>query len=406
MTRFEDDLRALLHSPVGQADADVFLRQVHAAAGRRRRRHRTVGTVVVTVAVAGVAAVALLPGQPQSAPDYVAAPSPSASAATDSSPSDPPTPSTGTSHPTSDVDVVSVSAVSPTEWWAMSTGPCQGSSARCAELQGSILEEPVPLPVPSVAQDPGSQTPETVSQVRFAPDRVDGWVFGGALWATHDGGASWTPAELPPGTEVRSVTTVGDTTALALADTPDGVALFSSPQVHDEWQALPMPFRLGAVRSSLAVTPRMWAFVASTAGGADVVVHSRDAGRHWQQTESPCGAVDSAVAAGQSLWLTCQDAGGAVRKSSDGAHWTPVAKVDMGRGAQLAPVSDLVTLLYHGGEAALVSAAGPQDVRLPLRQGETVRQAEFTGPTTGFLVTSQGRALRSDDGGRTWSLLG
>jgi hypothetical protein len=89
--------------------------------------------------------------------------------------------------------------------------------------------------------------PQRVSQVRFADPR-DGWAFGPALYATHDGGATWRAINTHGG-EVVDLAAVGDR-AFALiqkgssprcapsAPTCSGFALYSAAVTSDRWTAI------------------------------------------------------------------------------------------------------------------------------------------------------------------------
>jgi hypothetical protein len=58
-----------------------------------------------------------------------------------------------------------------------------GVPAPKAELSDGLVDG-------SKAGDNNPRLPDVVSDIRFATPR-DGWAFGGALWETHDGGATW-----------------------------------------------------------------------------------------------------------------------------------------------------------------------------------------------------------------------
>jgi hypothetical protein len=86
-----------------------------------------------------------------------------------------------------------------------------------------------------------------VSQIRFLDDR-DGWAFGPALWATHDGGRHWSQVRLP-GLRVLSLETTGSQAFAVLArctGTGAGFAagctkfwLYSSAAGSDHWGRVP-----------------------------------------------------------------------------------------------------------------------------------------------------------------------
>lgn len=86
-----------------------------------------------------------------------------------------------------------------------------------------------------------------VSQLRFLNTR-DGWVFGPELWATHDGGHTWT--QLPThGLRVTSLETAGTTAYAVLARCRGSGAafaahctsftLYSAQAGSDDWQPVP-----------------------------------------------------------------------------------------------------------------------------------------------------------------------
>jgi len=103
-----------------------------------------------------------------------------------------------------------------------------------------------------------------VSQIRFL-DLRDGWAFGPALFATHDGGATWTPIATLPG-RVIDLAAVGNR-VLAVAASCSGqgrafasgctsFALYSAKAGSDQWQPVPGAFGTGSVRpGALQLTP-------------------------------------------------------------------------------------------------------------------------------------------------------
>lgn len=82
-----------------------------------------------------------------------------------------------------------------------------------------------------------------VSQIRFL-EGTDGWAFGPQLYATHDGGHSWTQV-VTNGLRVTDLETVGDRafalfasctgTGAAFATQCTGYTLYSSPASADNW---------------------------------------------------------------------------------------------------------------------------------------------------------------------------
>jgi hypothetical protein len=115
-----------------------------------------------------------------------------------------------------------------------------------------------------------------VSQIRFL-NLYDGWSFGPQLFATHDGGQTWTPIDTH-GMRVTDLETVGDRAFAVLAScTGEGAAfasgctsfsLYSSPAGTDDWAPV------GASTSGLTPGPRTvdGKVVGGTADAASIVL--------------------------------------------------------------------------------------------------------------------------------------
>ncbi len=115
-----------------------------------------------------------------------------------------------------------------------------------------------------------------VSQIRFL-NLYDGWAFGPELYATNDGGQTWTPVDTH-GMRVTDLETVGDRAfALFASCTGGGAAfaagctsfsLYSSPAGADDWAPV------GASTSGLTPGPQTVAGkqVSGTADGASIVL--------------------------------------------------------------------------------------------------------------------------------------
>lgn len=90
--------------------------------------------------------------------------------------------------------------------------------------------------------------PAGVSQVRFL-DTENGWAFGPELFATHDGGSTWTQVTVPGGMRVTSLETVGSAAFAVFArctGTGQDFAadctrffLYSSPAGGNDWTPVP-----------------------------------------------------------------------------------------------------------------------------------------------------------------------
>ena len=364
-------------------DLQAFLRRVHTGARRRRRQQRAAWTAATAaaVAVAGVV-LAVVPGQ---------------------APQGPHQPWAHGGHAATPGRTVSFTASTPTHWWVLSSVRCPMFPSGCAAVGGSALPRSVRVGAPT-PQHFYDETAGTVGDVRFAVDGTDGWMYGGALWSTHDGGRSWHRVPLPRGTTVQSVAAYGARVYVLVQNLDGGAGVLATSTSSDTWTWLHLPPGLWAAGSQLVVARGIPAFAAyDTRRRERAIVLSHDGGRTWTARRSPCGTA-ALAATGGSLWATCQaDAHGAVYTSRDGRSWTHVGAVALGEGAELAPRDGSSTLVYLGRQAVLLDATGSQAVDVGLRSGELIRYAGFNDPSHGFLLTSYGRLLASTDGGLTWA---
>lgn len=383
MDGLEDTVRSALRSGTPEPDVEAFLQRVHHGATRRRRRQRLAGAgaLAVAAAVAGLVITTLPLFRPRPAP--YASPLQSVQLP-----------------PATAGMVLSVSASAPDEWWVLSSVPCRRFKTGCAVVGGTTLDRPVR--VPAATSTEFSPTPATVEDVRFAVDGEDGWLFGGALWSTHDGGASWHRVQLPAGTTVQSLAAYGGEVYALTAGRHGRAVMLTAATGSDAWTRHSLPRGIWAGGSHLALARGVEAFAANTRHLRGVVV-SHDQGRTWRLTASPCGTAELA-ATGTSVWATCPaDAHGAVYTSPDARHWQLVGRAPLGEGTELAPITEEATLAYLGRQVRRVDPQGVSAVRVGLRRGEQIRYIGFNDSAHGFLVTTAGRLLVSTDAGHTWT---
>ena len=278
-----------------------------------------------------------------------------------------------------------------------------------------------------------------VSQIRFL-NQQDGWAFGPALWATHDGGRSWEHVPLG-GLRVLSLETVGSEAFAVLGRcTGTGIdfaagctrfALYSSPMGSDDWAQVPGVARVTAVgpsagSASLALTqdqgywytPQGMLLSGPVSGTAPWTAVSASAlpclPGAAQPDGRPAGGQLAASAPGD-LVLACPAASPTVPgsqlvttyvSSDGGATWT-----QQGQAAIAGTVTSVAA--GTGGEVVLGCTAG---IYSSPDNGATWTQAQ-AGPPGGFSYVgltsaSQGVAVPADpgqdavwftiDGGRAW----
>jgi photosystem II stability/assembly factor-like uncharacterized protein len=278
-----------------------------------------------------------------------------------------------------------------------------------------------------------------VSQIRFL-NEDDGWAFGPSLFATHDGGQTWTRVDTH-GLRVTDLETVGTRAyALFASCTGSGAAfasgcsaytLYSSPDVSDDWAPVGAATSgLSGGAASLLLTGTTGYLLAPDGMVYSGPVSGPAGGSPWQRVKAipcpvgtaladgqPTGALLAAATA-QNLVLVCASSSAPgpqqakqVYTSGDGG----IAWQNAGPGPAL-------------GLAASVAAAPNGTAVLATGQGIDVRPAgsptwqaaTLNGPVpaggfgyVGMTTDAQGIALPADpaagtvwftfDGGQSWT---
>lgn len=439
----EDQLRAALRGSEPQPDVDAFLDQVHRGARRRHTRRIVAGTAaaVCLVAVGGVAvnATGVFDDSRTQAADQTVRTTPGSAPAASlaSNEAAPQSPSSELS-PLSDAaagvdpaDIVplDVTASDPDQQWLLGSVPGGDCGAkRCPRVfatqdAGGSWSDLGELPAHLVR---GTEDPESVDGLRLASDGDNGWAFRGALLATHDGGQSWIPQEVPvPGNVIRVESSGED--ALAIVYDGESASLLHSEVGSDTWDMVPYDEQAGiddplAAVGDVAMSEDAALMTVYRPDGGTVLV-SEDGGRNWEQpgSEGYCElSTESASlvsATGESLWVSCVDRQGrtTVAASTDGgASWQPAAG-SFGNGASIAGrAADEAVVVEgagrYGVEGAEVWRTGlkpeGQAERVDTVGGGTPTFVEFADPDVGFIVFDQGGVQRTTDGGLTWEPFG
>jgi photosystem II stability/assembly factor-like uncharacterized protein len=410
MDPLERELRDLLTSDRHNLPASlVALDRVHAGASRRRRRRATVAsaaTAVVVLAVAGTAAgTGFLRGDETPAAD--SSPTVSRGIATAPEPtSTAPATAIAPAGPAWDgARVISVTATSTRTFVVLGelgdTGACTPPDCvRLAETHDGGRTFAA-LPVPDDARgavDPASA--DSATGVRFGSAQ-DGWLFGGGLWSTHDGGHTWARVATP-GRVARLEAAAG--TAWALVPTrDDAMTLWRTPVGTDDWTQVTDVSVTGP--ADLAVH-----------GDRVVVVGAQDA-QSWAggpggfaKHASPCaGSLQAELSAVGSFWVKCETGTLArLAVSPDGATWSDVV-IDSRNGAvpnsaALGARTDTEALVGQGVDPPLARVF--TDSKLialaSLPSGQQASYVGFTTPSIGYTILGTD-LWRTDDGGDTWA---
>jgi hypothetical protein len=465
--RFEAALRDTLRGRSGTEapdtlDVDGFLAAVRTGARRRRTRRAVTGTVAAVALVAGggyaITTVGVFgPGQTPLAGHTATTASGSTSATSTGAASagNPAitgqpglTPSASSAPPTTHVTVtlsssggpilasqirpLSLTATGTAHQWVLGSTPggtC--GTRRCATLfttgdGGSSWRTLGQLPARPTT---GRLSPHTVSQVRFAGDGRDGWVYGGALWSTHDYGRTWTQQAFGPaigsragpssGPDIGPTLGPGIVTRLeAWGGSNDRVyadvvsrlrggtvaTLMSSPIGHDDWRPVDLGQPVLSI-DDLAVASNVVAVITESDNVATPILLVSGDGVRWRSSR-PCGQgmwPGALSTAEDYLWVVCQDStsAAAVYSHDLGRSWTS-ARGRFNPGISLAAKSDQALVVRP--QIAGVKQVSATSVRT-VYPGGAAGGGMFgcTNSSYCYLMSSTGSISRTTDGGQSWS---
>ncbi len=243
--------------------------------------------------------------------------------------------------------------------------------------------------------------PDTAPGVAFADER-NGWVYGPALFSTHDGGATW--RRLAPGGHL--VVVRGDTVWVVDQD----FQLRRGPVARDHLGRLPLEAR----HASFTAADALHAYVVSTPGGdaEPTVSATGDGGKTWRSRPAPCPQPIVRVAYARTptdLWVVCGDEGGGgnqqhtVARSTDGgAHWRYVKGDNEGYVGGIVAVGPNLAWRRDSSSTAgiKVTRDGGRTWRTDLEEptGGGVLALDIVDPTHGFALLWEGLVYRTKDG--------
>jgi hypothetical protein len=263
-----------------------------------------------------------------------------------------------------------------------------------------------------------------VSAITFADPR-NGWLYDGALWATHDGGARWVRIGLK--VQVSDVVVAGGWAYAAVpgpvasATAPGAPALLRSPVRRDDWQPVRALPALGASSyPSLLAASGSTVFAAQRSNTPAVW---RSAGVAWQRLPSPCSFV-TAFDASSSADLAALCPPTLAISTDAGAHARSVhVPTGMPATAQLGippGQTNVIVLASPGIANALTGAPKPDALyrstdggqhwtRTPVAdRGAGFSDLQFVSPTVGWVVhgfpgAASDQLMRTTDAGLTFT---
>ena len=277
------------------------------------------------------------------------------------------------------------------------------------------------------AIDTNAESGATVRDVRFG-DSENGWLYGGALYATHDGGATWAPDNSLPNDIVDVAAANGEVWAIALGvvGSAESYGLYHAtygPSGTGQWTAVKLPIELGSTQPSIVDQDGTVTVMASglqrSGNHGHVLVASP--GGAFADYAGPCsqdlgGYLSNSVAG---IWAVCPTGhmAGVAVSTDRGVTWNNVSNLpppsfpDPGRGG-IGAVDDAHAFVYDLATSSLVGVTvGGSPVRVTV--GPTaVAGTAFIGFTTtnvGFAIVydqnSGSELWRTTDGGQTWAVV-
>ena len=328
----------------------------------------------------------------------------------------------------------SVTFVSPSDGWALGTGSCGSSSCVAVVHTTDGGRTWTAVAAPAAAFQPMPPQPGSgagVNGIRFA-SATDGWAFGPSLWATHDGGATWTQVSIPglgSGAQVVALETSAGTVQAVVYDGNASYRIASSPIGSNSWQlsAVKVPVGAGPV-------PQIQLVLSGSSGwmvevDRVVVGGARLTNGTWSSWTPPCAtAMGPAIVAASTstdlvaecdggVWGTPQDAGQTgnhLYVSHDGGSAftqssSPVPLTEVGEVA--APANGTIVLAGSTGTSPVPAIdtstnGGASWTTFGLPAGASVTYLGFTTASQGVAIVqagTQSHLYMTYDGGGTWS---
>lgn len=259
-----------------------------------------------------------------------------------------------------------------------------------------------------------------VSDIRFG-DTTNGWAYGGNLFATDDGGASWSAVAGIPGSVVDLAAASGNVWAIGDVTTgsSDTYSLYHATYGTSGTSAWTR-VDLGAVPTGSqpsVVVIKKTAYVLEGSGSQQQTYVVTNGGSSFVTQAGPCataptlGAGQLSVAGDGSLWAWCtagHESG--VYVSVDGAaHWQGMIRTTT---TSVGGIDSSHVVVSDGTSVAILTLGGA--VATPtLPATSTQPDATFIGFTTslvGFAVVSRQASSpyalwRTADGGQTWTAI-
>jgi len=312
----------------------------------------------------------------------------------------------------------SFTAISELSWWVLGPAPCAlaGLQSPCGAIlrttDGGRTFTPLQAPRASLA---GRLSSSGYSQVRFA-DPLNGFAYGPDLYATHDGGTTWSPVDVGGAVNDLAIS-AGVVYATVSPNDTDSGRLMRSPVGRDQWTT---------VSAAGQVSAGLWAQGANVlvqsgngAGYGNDLLVSHDGGATFATYPAPSPGLPCQFegAAAPDVWAYCATGtesgvwlshdGGATFASAEpaGAHLSLPNSAAFGAASGTTAVVGYQQLYRTADNGATWMPVGPSGIAQWVYIG-------FSDPTHGVAIgyvgsisTSNERLYYTTDGGQTYHLV-
>ena len=336
--------------------------------------------------------------------------------------------------PGTDTTLTAVAFSDALHGWAVGYSCAERCTLELATTRDGGSAWSAPVQVAVMGRDPLGASP----QARFV--RANGWIFGPAIFSTHDGGSTWrmtwnSPIEAlePSGGSVLAVT--------SCSDDPCRPELLTSAIGADDWHAVPQPALLEAAGQPgypgvvLERAAGGTSFLSGATGRESQALYSsHDGGQTWSQLQAPCtGIVSIRSADSTHVWALCSTpcctgnyVKGVFVSSDGGVSWseraytglTTVGSINFYGPAGALAVTASRTAMYGGsGSVGVWRSTNAGTTWRPVLSGycfgggDRVSQLWFANPVDGWAVADANgdptcpSLFHTTDGGTSWTPL-
>ncbi len=305
----------------------------------------------------------------------------------------------------------SFTAISELTWWLLGSVPCpsSGQSGTC----GGILHTTDGGRTFTAAQAPPAPASD-YSQLRFA-DAQNGFAYGPDLYATHDGGNTWSAVDIG-GRVADLATSGGEAYAIITTGTDGSGRLIHSPVGQDQWTPVSAA---GEVSGGLWVQgANVLVQTGSDGPGTDVLVsHNGGASFASDRVPSPGLPCEFEGAAAPDVWAHCVTGteSGVWLSTDGGTSFTPAhasqAEPPQPNSAVFGAASGTVAVvgfnqLYRTGDAGQAwTPVGPSGIAQWVYIGFTDSTHGVALGYAGSVAPANEQLFYTTDGGQSYHLV-